>query len=117
MLDMTASSVLDYYLVMTGAKASAHDNKRVRPWLIHTVYLFNAQQLLSAVRARGVKIGVATSVVRSQWQVAEIYPTQTSRAFLLTPEQRQQLQWFSGADLPARPPRPAGGIRGSSVAE
>jgi len=44
--------------------------------------------------ARGVKIGVATSVRRSLWDKAEVYPAQQNRELVLTEEQRDMLALF-----------------------
>jgi hypothetical protein len=38
-LDMTGSPTLDYYLVMTNPPPRP-DEKRLRPWVIDSVYLF-----------------------------------------------------------------------------
>ena len=67
MLDMTESPGLDYYLVLTGPKATAKDVPMVRPWRIDAVYLFEAQQLLAEQRARGVKVDVASGVREARW--------------------------------------------------
>ena len=48
----------DYCLVMTGPPGQS----RTRPWVIDSVFLFDNEELLGRLRARGVKIGVATSV-------------------------------------------------------
>jgi hypothetical protein len=61
-LDMTASSTLDYYLVMTGPWLSSALGRNTSPWLIDYVYFFDAQQLPAEKQRHGVKIGFATSV-------------------------------------------------------
>jgi hypothetical protein len=96
LLDMTEAYELDYYLVLTGPKATARDVRIVRPWRIAAVYLFDAQLLLTEQRARGVKVGVASGVREAQWLAAEIYPTARNPALLLTNEQRELLAQFSG---------------------
>jgi hypothetical protein len=53
LLDMTEAVELDYYLVLTGPKASARDVRTVRAWRIDAAYLFDAQQLLAAHRPAG----------------------------------------------------------------
>jgi hypothetical protein len=64
----SAANELDYYLVMTGPAAPAASSRGgVRPWRIDNVYLFDAHQLLADQRARGVKIGIASSVPQSRW--------------------------------------------------
>jgi hypothetical protein len=75
LLDMSESSVLDYYLVLTGPRSALLASRGgTRPWHIDHVYLFDAHMLLAEQRARGVKTGVAASVLKSQWDAAEIYP-------------------------------------------
>lgn len=75
LLDMTSSPALDFYLVLAGpAAAAASSRGATRPWTVEAVYLFDARQLRGEQAARGVKQGVASSVLRSQWDVAEIYP-------------------------------------------
>ena len=63
LLDMTKSSALDYYFVLAGPKATARDERTVRPWRIDAVYLFDAQLLLAEQRTRGVKIVESSRVV------------------------------------------------------
>jgi hypothetical protein len=95
-LDMTESPDLDYYLVLTGPTTAALSSRGMtRPAVITAVYLFAALQLLAEQRARGVKVGVFSSVVNAQWQAAEIYPTATCPALSLTDAQRRQLQLFA----------------------
>jgi hypothetical protein len=72
-LDVTKSPTLDYYLVLTGPKLSS-SRGALRPFCIESVYLFKSQDLLAALEATGVKVGVATSVLSAQWNAAEIYP-------------------------------------------
>jgi hypothetical protein len=60
----------DYYLVLTGPARQAP----VLPWVIDSVFLFKHAELLAALTARGVKIGVATSVRKTDWQAARISP-------------------------------------------
>jgi hypothetical protein len=89
---------LDYYLVMTGPASPALSSRRaVRPWCITAVYLFDARELLTHLTARGVKIGVASSVRAVLWDAAEIYPKARSQTLRLRPEQRKLLQLFAPA--------------------
>jgi hypothetical protein len=90
-LDMTTSPTLDYYLVMTGPLP---DGNGIRPWVIESVYLFDAHQLLDEVVTRGVKVGLATSVRRYQWQEARICPG-TSAVYPLSEEQQKLLELFA----------------------
>lgn len=38
------------------------------------MFLFEATRLLATLKARGVKIGVATSVRVADWEAARVYP-------------------------------------------
>jgi hypothetical protein len=95
-LDMTQSDALDYYLVLTGPPSAALSSRfTVRPWHIDAAYLFSAAGLLTQQRARGVKTGVASSVLQAQWQAAEIFPVARSSVLCLTPAQVSQLRLFA----------------------
>jgi hypothetical protein len=73
LLDTTETAALDYYLVLTGpASAAASSRGTTRPWRIEAVFLFDARQLRSEQSMRGVKRGVASSVIKQQWTAAEI---------------------------------------------
>jgi hypothetical protein len=81
---------------MTGPPNAAGSSRGgTRPLAIAGVYLVEAQPLLEALRARGVAIGVATSVTRHLWDVAELYPTPTNLTLTLTPQRRDTLTLFS----------------------
>ena len=67
----------------------------VNPWLINSVHLFNAPELLIALRERGVQIGSHTSVINQLWERAEIFPTQHNSSLVLTEEQRVLIQLFA----------------------
>jgi len=96
LLDITEADTLDYYLVLTGPTAAMESSRNTtRPWCINAVYLFDARQLLAEQRARGVKLGVASSVTSGQWQRAEIYPS-SNPAFPLTEAQAELLALFHG---------------------
>jgi hypothetical protein len=96
-LDMTESPDLDYYLVLAGPATPALSSRGMtRPAVIAAVYLFDAAQLLAQEGARGVKVGIFSSVMNAQWQAAEIYPTATCPALMITDEQRRQLELFAG---------------------
>ncbi|GAA2713761.1 hypothetical protein [Actinoplanes palleronii] len=85
----------EYYLVLSGpAKPSGavHHHR----WWISAVYLFDAPALLAGFAARGVKVGVATSVRAADLTAAQLYPTPGPNALLpLTPEQRSMLALFA----------------------
>ncbi|MEV0597547.1 hypothetical protein [Nonomuraea cavernae] len=66
-----------------------------RPWRIESVYLFDVQQLLAELRARGVKIGTASSVRAAQWAAAEIYPRASNQALPVRPEQAELLRLYA----------------------
>ncbi|MGA4991435.1 hypothetical protein [Nonomuraea bangladeshensis] len=96
LLDMTERAALDYYLVLTGpASPAASSRGGVRPWCIESVYLFDVQQVQAELRARGVRIGTASSVRAAQWAAAEIYPRASNPALLLRPEQAELLRRFA----------------------
>ena len=95
MLDINPTSLPDYYLVMTGPIAQAESSKgSIRPWLIKYVYLFNSAELMAKLKVRGVKIGIATSIRKGDWQEAEIYPSQRNPSYVLSYEQRKALAQF-----------------------
>jgi len=98
MLDITPESLPDYYLVMTGPKGQAVSSRGgIRPWLINHVFLFNAAELVIELNARGVKIGVATSVRKHEWQAVEIYPNKRNNVYRLSDEQMAMILAF-GSD-------------------
>jgi len=85
----------DFYLVMTGAKAPAVSSKGMtRPWIVTCVFLFDALELVNSLVARGVKIGIATSVRRELWEMAEIYPTPRNRQLVLSEREKEMLALF-----------------------
>jgi len=95
MLDITPQALPDYYLVMTGPKGQAVSSRgSIRPWLINHVFLFNAAELVIELNARGVKIGVASSVRKHEWQAAEIYPNKRNMAYRLSDEQMSTILAF-----------------------
>lgn len=94
-LDINPAAPLDHYLVFTGPKGSAGSSRgTLSPFCIHTVFLFDAHQLHAELDGRGVKVGVATSVLNAQWEAAEIYPQATNPALTVTDRQRTQLAMF-----------------------
>lgn len=85
----------DFYLVITGPKSAAPSSRgATRPWVVSSVYLFESSELLPALRARGLKIGVATSVAKAFWDAAEIYPEPRNSRLVMTPEQHSLLKLF-----------------------
>jgi len=94
-LDLSPSGAPDYYLVLTGPASAARSSAgTTRPWRIDFVYLFDAKELHTDLAVRGRRIGVASSVRRSTWESAEIYPTESAR-LPLTPQQRSALAGFA----------------------
>jgi len=57
-------------LVLAGPAGQAH----VLPWITDSVFLFQREELLTALTARGAKIGVPTSVRKPDREAARIYP-------------------------------------------
>jgi len=97
LLDINPTAFPDIFLVLSGPRAAATTSRRgTRPLVIESVHLFKSSELIPLLQARGVKIGVATSVPKAMWQAAEIYPSQTSEAMVITQEQRDLLALFAG---------------------
>ncbi len=87
-LDITPESLPDYYLVVEGKSDTPKSSKnKVYPANIGSVYLFESFSLMESLKERGVKIGTATSVVRSLWNSAEIYQNHNNKNFNLSPSQ------------------------------
>lgn len=100
LLDTSESARLDYYLVMTGpAGAAASSRGAMRPWCVDAVYLFDARQLRAEQEARGVKRGVASSVLKSQWAAAEIWPIAANPQLTVSDEQGRLLALFRSERL------------------
>jgi hypothetical protein len=77
---MSSAPALDFYLVLAGpASAAASSRGSTRPRSVDAVYLFDAYQLREEQAARGVKQGVASSVLKGQWTAGEIYPERSAR--------------------------------------
>ncbi len=96
LLDTTESTALDYYLVLSGPPSVAVSSRgTTRPWCIEAVFLFDARQLRSEQIMRGVKRGIASSVIKQQWIAAEIYPSSASAQLTVTSQQAEQLRLFA----------------------
>lgn len=94
-LDITPACLPDTYLVLAGPRPAAMTSHgRTRPWLIERVFLFDATTLTNALRARGVKIGVATSVATALWTDAEVYPRANNLALAVSQAERELLGLF-----------------------
>jgi hypothetical protein len=96
LLDTTEADALDFYLVLTGPPSAATSSRgATRPWCIEGVFLFDARQLRAEQIMRGVKRGVASSVIKQQWKAAEIYPSAASTQLIVTAQQADQLKLFA----------------------
>lgn len=94
-LNTTDYADLDYYLVLSGPKATVMTSKGgTRPWAITHVYLFDAKALHTDQAAHGVKSGIASSVRNDLWDAAEIYPQPNNPAMPLSDEQCAMLALF-----------------------
>ena len=94
-LDLNPENSPDYYLVLTGPRSlSLSSRSGIRPWSIESVFLFESHRLIDALRLRGIKLGIATSVIKELWDRAEIYPVQRNNMLTLNDEQRKQLALF-----------------------
>lgn len=94
-LNIHSAPAPDYLLVLAGPRPESSTTRAlVNPWLISSVHLFHSQELLAALRERGVQIGSHTSVIAQLWERAEIFPTQRNPSLMLTEEQRQLLKLF-----------------------
>ena len=95
-LDINTKQPADFYLVLTGPRgAGASSVGGQRPFVIESVYLFDVPRLVEALKTRGAKIGVATSVAKQYWEEAEIFPSTNSSQLRLNDEQRTLLEEFS----------------------
>lgn len=95
LLDVNPHALPDDYLVLAGAwTAAASSRGAVHPWTIAAVYLFDARELAAALRARGVRLGTAASVVRSLWDAAELWPAARNPRWTLSAEQGAALALF-----------------------
>lgn len=95
LLDINLADLPDLYLVLSGPwTAAASSLGTVAPWIMSHGYLFETAWLLEQLRTRSIKVGTATSVLRSIWEAAEIYPMGHNPRFKLTRTQRDQLYLF-----------------------
>jgi hypothetical protein len=97
LLDIREHAVPDYYLVLTGPRAPAVSSRgEARLWSIEGAYLFDAPALVASLGARGLKLGIATSVRREYWTAAEVYTVSRSPALRLDDHPRALLGLFRG---------------------
>ncbi|QYC44221.1 hypothetical protein Nocox_33255 [Nonomuraea coxensis DSM 45129] len=96
LLDLTERAELDHYLVLAGpASPAASSRGGTRPWCIESVHVFDARQVVAELRARGVRVGTASSVRAAQWAAAEIYPRASNPVLPVRPEQAELLRLFA----------------------
>ena len=94
-LNIKPDALPDYYLVLAGPKSGVATMRSLaNPWIIESVYLFNGQELLNALKERKVQIGGNTSVTGPLWERAEIYPVPRNAQLVLTDEERKLLFLF-----------------------
>jgi len=94
-LNVHSEPAPDYILVLAGPRQESSTARAlVNPWLISSVHLFYSQELLSALRERGVQIGSHTSVINQLWERAEIFPTPRNHLLTLTEDQCRLLKLF-----------------------
>jgi hypothetical protein len=95
-LPVPGATMADYTLVLTGPPSGAVSSKgTTRPLVITAVYLFRTEELVANLQAKGLKIGVATSVKKPLWEAAEIYPN--AGQLELDDDQRGVLALFAPA--------------------
>jgi len=100
LIDIREGALPDYFLVLTGPNAAATSSRgETRPWLIDAAFLFDASRLVSALRRRGVRIGIATSVVKSLWEESEVYPRENCTRYRLSRMQKGMLALFAAERL------------------
>lgn len=74
-LDVNLKHLPDFFLVLAGpVTAPASTAGTTRPWVIAEAFLFETSPLIERLNERGVKIGTATSVIKSEWETARVYP-------------------------------------------
>ena len=95
LLDLGPPGAADYYLVLAGPRGQAESSRgQTRPFQIDAVYLFDGEALHAKLSARGIKTGIATSVIQALWEAAEIYPEARNAALMLGDEQTAALAQF-----------------------
>ena len=65
------------------------------PCVIDSIFLLNQRALLATLRARGVKIGAATSVRKAEWEAARIFPPHPASPIQLSDQQLACLSLFA----------------------
>jgi hypothetical protein len=90
-INIKLDAIPDYYLIMTGPEATS---SIASPWIIESIFLFHANELLNALRERGVQLGNGTSVTGPLWERAEIYPVPRNNQLIVGDEERKLLVLF-----------------------
>lgn len=86
----------DYYLVISGPKIPSGSSRgQSRPWCVASVHLFSHLDLRAELLQRGVGIGIASSVSRSSWESAEVYPNAVQPLLTLSVDQVNLLRLFA----------------------
>jgi hypothetical protein len=93
LLNIRLDAYPDYYFILTGSENA--QSTLASPWSIAFAFLFPAQELLNALKERGVQIGSGTSVTGPLWERAEIYPVPRNVRFVLSDEERKMLFLFN----------------------
>ncbi|GAA1795962.1 hypothetical protein HC028_23205 [Planosporangium flavigriseum] len=84
----------DYYLVLSGPRRPA-GTVRHHQWQISEAFLFDTARLRALLTERDVKIGMATSVRKSDLEAVRVFPEPGPNSpLLLTPEQAALLALF-----------------------
>lgn len=97
-LDISPDKVADYYLVLTGAEGDLSSSRgKTRPLVISQVYLFNMAKLMPKLRERGVRVGIATSVRKGDWEGAMVFPEHRKSELVLSEEQFRLLRLFDNS--------------------
>jgi len=81
---------------LTGPPRGGSVGVRHHPWRITGVYLFEMARLLAVFRERGVKIGIATSLRKSDVEAARVFPESDRSPLSLSPDQVALLKLFTG---------------------
>ena len=94
-LDMHPAHVPDFYLVLSGPRSKALNSRHMaRPHVITQVFIFESVQLLAELATRNIRPKVGTSVRRSEWEAAEIFPRANCLLYQLSAAQRENLILF-----------------------
>ena len=94
-LDISPGYLADYYLVLSGDTGDLLSSRgKTHPLIISQVFLFNMNEIMNRLRASGVKIGIATSIRKSEWEKAMVYPVQKNMELVLSNEQVELLRLF-----------------------